>query len=70
MKVDVTKSITIQIEDKEAELFETMLRLALKGWDRIKENSRDSKFVIPGVTGPTSYEEMRGFIEDMIRLCQ
>ena len=70
MKVDITKSITIQIEDKEAELFETMLRLALKGWDRIKENSRDSKFAIPGGTGPTSYGEMRGFIEDMIRLCQ
>lgn len=70
MKVDIMKSIIIQVEGKDAELFETMLKLALKGWDRIKENGKDERFIIPGMSEPVTYDEMKGFIEDMARLCQ
>lgn len=70
MKVNIMKSIIIQVEGKDAELFETMLKLALKGWDRIKENGKDERFIIPGMSEPVTYDEMKGFIEDMARLCQ
>ena len=63
------KSIVIQVEGKEAELFETMLKLALIGFNKIKENSQDSTFTLVG-TGSTPYDEMKGFIEDMMRLSQ
>jgi hypothetical protein len=69
MKVNIMKSIIVQVEGRDAELFETMLKLALIGFDKIKLDSENSTFVLVG-TEPATYDEIKTFTEDMVRLCQ
>ena len=66
MVIDVEKHTVIGLDEEESRLFDVMLKLAMSGYNELYKNSSCSSFILVN-TESTSYEEIKLFIEDLMR---
>ena len=66
MKINVKKTITIELEPEESSMFSVTLKIALRGLKDLKNISQDRQFQLVNEE-VQSYDEMQGFIEDLMR---
>lgn len=66
MDIKVEKTVYLELNKREVELFSIMLGLAIRRLEEWKKTAMDKRFKMAG-QAEASFEEERIFIEDLIR---